>query len=62
MGNRVHVWTVDQTSDIDLCAESGVDAIISNRPKAVLARLGRDGTAPAAAARPGVVELNPDSP
>jgi glycerophosphoryl diester phosphodiesterase len=62
MGNRVHVWTVDQTSDIDLCAELGVDAIISNRPKAVLARLGRDGTAPAAAASPGVVELNPDSP
>ena len=43
MGNRVHVWTVDQTSDIDLCVELGVDAIISNRPKAVLARLGRDG-------------------
>jgi glycerophosphoryl diester phosphodiesterase len=46
MGNRVHVWTVDQPSDIDLCVELGVDAIISNRPKAVLARLGRDGTAP----------------
>lgn len=42
MGNRVHVWTVDQSSDIDLCVELGVDAIISNRPKAVLARLGRD--------------------
>ncbi|ACU69190.1 Glycerophosphodiester phosphodiesterase [Catenulispora acidiphila DSM 44928] len=62
MGNRVHVWTVDQPSDIDLCVELGVDAIISNRPKAVLARLGRDGTAAAAAARHGVVELNPDSP
>ena len=23
MGNRVHVWTVDQTSDIDLCVELG---------------------------------------
>jgi glycerophosphoryl diester phosphodiesterase len=43
MGNRVHVWTVDQASDIDMCVELGVDAIISNRPKAVLARLGRDG-------------------
>ena len=45
MGNRVHVWTVDQASDIDLCVELGVDAIISNRPKAVLARLGRDAAA-----------------
>jgi glycerophosphoryl diester phosphodiesterase len=62
MGNRVHVWTVDQPSDIDLCVELGVDAIISNRPKAVLARLGRDGTAPPATARHGVIELNPDSP
>nr|WP_323747486.1 glycerophosphodiester phosphodiesterase [Catenulispora rubra] len=62
MGNRVHVWTVDQPSDIDLCVELGVDAIISNRPKAVLARLGRDGAAPAATARHGVIELNPDSP
>ena len=62
MGNRVHVWTVDQPSDIDLCVELGVDAIISNRPKAVLARLGRDGAAATAAARHGVIGLNPDSP
>ena len=45
MGNRVHVWTVDQPSDIDLCAELGVDLIITNRPRQVLQRLGR-GTAP----------------
>jgi glycerophosphoryl diester phosphodiesterase len=62
MGNRVHVWTVDQPSDIDLCVETGVDAIISNRPKAVLARLGRDGAAPPAATRPGSAGVNPDSP
>jgi glycerophosphoryl diester phosphodiesterase len=62
MGNRVHVWTVDQPSDIDLCVETGVDAIISNRPKAVLARLGRDGTARTAALRPGSGAPNPDSP
>jgi glycerophosphoryl diester phosphodiesterase len=62
MGNRVHVWTVDQASDIDLCVELGVDAIISNRPKAVLARLGRNGAAAPGAARRGVVELNADSP
>ncbi|MBS2538765.1 glycerophosphodiester phosphodiesterase [Catenulispora sp. NF23] len=62
MGNRVHVWTVDQATDIDLCVELGVDAIISNRPKAVLARLGRDGTAHPAAARPGAAGLNAESP
>ena len=38
-GNRVHVWTVDQPSDIDLCAELGVDAVITNRPRHVLERL-----------------------
>ena len=61
MGNRVHVWTVDQPSDIDVCVEAGVDAIISNRPKEVLARLGRDKPGPAAAARPGVGGVSPDS-
>jgi glycerophosphoryl diester phosphodiesterase len=34
-GNQVHVWTVDQPQDIELCLELGVDAIISNRPAAV---------------------------
>ena len=62
MGNRVHVWTVDQPSDIDLCVELGVDAIISNRPKAVLARLGRDGTTASAATHRSAVGPNPDSP
>jgi glycerophosphoryl diester phosphodiesterase len=59
MGNQVHVWTVDQTTDIDLCVELGVDAIISNRPKAVLARLGRDGAAPADGARPHFISGEP---
>ena len=40
-GHRVHVWTVDDDADIDLCIEQGVDAIISNRPGHVLRRLGR---------------------
>jgi len=40
-GHRVHVWTVDDDADIDLCLELGVDAIISNRPGHVLERLGR---------------------
>ncbi|CAL9476678.1 putative glycerophosphodiester phosphodiesterase 1 [Streptomyces sp. enrichment culture] len=40
-GHQVHVWTVDEPGDIDLCVELGVDAIITNRPRAVLDRLGR---------------------
>lgn len=40
-GSAVHVWTVDQDADIDLCISLGVDGIITNRPAAVLARLGR---------------------
>lgn len=40
-GHRVHVWTVDEMTDVDLCVELGVDAIISNRPGRVLRHLGR---------------------
>ena len=40
-GHQVHVWTVNESDDIDLCVELGVDAIITNRPRAVLRRLGR---------------------
>ncbi|MBN0043213.1 glycerophosphodiester phosphodiesterase [Streptomyces actuosus] len=40
-GHRVHVWTVNDAEDVDLCADLGVDAIITNRPRAVLQRLGR---------------------
>ncbi|MFF4015627.1 glycerophosphodiester phosphodiesterase [Streptomyces sp. NPDC001843] len=40
-GHQVHVWTVNEPEDVDLCAELGVDAIITNRPLAVLHRLGR---------------------
>ncbi|WUH92306.1 glycerophosphodiester phosphodiesterase [Streptomyces sp. NBC_00433] len=38
-GNRVHVWTVDDPADVELCARLGVDAIITNRPRQVLAQL-----------------------
>jgi glycerophosphoryl diester phosphodiesterase len=38
-GGRVHVWTVDEIDDVDLCAGLGVDAIITNRPDTVIARL-----------------------
>jgi glycerophosphoryl diester phosphodiesterase len=40
-GQRMHVWTVDEPADVALCADLGVDAIITNRPGAVLAQLGR---------------------
>ncbi len=40
-GHQVHVWTVNEPADIDLCVGLGVDAIITNRPRAVLDRLGR---------------------
>lgn len=34
-GNAVHVWTVNATADIELCTDLGVDAIITDRPRAV---------------------------
>ncbi|WP_189931727.1 glycerophosphodiester phosphodiesterase [Streptomyces aurantiogriseus] len=41
VGHQVHVWTVNEPEDVDLCVELGIDAIITNRPRAVLRRLGR---------------------
>ncbi|MET9593342.1 glycerophosphodiester phosphodiesterase [Streptomyces sp. NPDC006516] len=40
-GHRVHVWTVNEPEDVELCAALGVEAIITNRPKQVLSQLGR---------------------
>lgn len=40
-GHQVHVWTVNEPQDVDLCAGLGVDAIITNRPRAVLRQLDR---------------------
>jgi glycerophosphoryl diester phosphodiesterase len=39
-GHEVFVWTVDDDEDIARCLELGVDAIISNRPRAVLDAVG----------------------
>jgi glycerophosphoryl diester phosphodiesterase len=35
-GHEVFAWTVDEPADIALCLDLGVDAIISNHPRAVL--------------------------
>ncbi|NKQ28409.1 glycerophosphodiester phosphodiesterase [Streptomyces galbus] len=40
-GHGVHVWTVNEPADVELCVGLGVDAIITNRPRAVLRQLGR---------------------
>jgi glycerophosphoryl diester phosphodiesterase len=40
-GNQVYVWTVNAPRDIDLVIDYGVDGIITDRPRAVLDRLGR---------------------
>ncbi|QEU93230.1 glycerophosphodiester phosphodiesterase [Streptomyces kanamyceticus] len=42
-GHQVHVWTVNEPEDVELCAELGVDAIITNRPKQILSQLSRLG-------------------
>ncbi|MFI2431729.1 glycerophosphodiester phosphodiesterase [Streptomyces sp. NPDC018693] len=38
-GHQVHVWTVNEPEDVTRCVELGVDAIITNRPRAVLRQL-----------------------
>ena len=40
-GHRVHVWTVDDPEDVELCLRLGVEAIITNHPRQVLDQLGR---------------------
>ena len=38
-GRQVHVWTVDEPTDFDLCLSLGVDAVITNRPRRMRAEL-----------------------
>lgn len=38
-GRRVHVWTVDDPADVEVCLASQVEAIITNRPREVLAQV-----------------------
>jgi glycerophosphoryl diester phosphodiesterase len=39
----VYVWTVNTPEDVELCRRAGVDAIITDRPGAVLNLLDRGG-------------------
>jgi glycerophosphoryl diester phosphodiesterase len=38
-GNSVYVWTVDEPADVEFVLGLGVDAVITNRPGAVVERL-----------------------
>ncbi len=38
-GHEVHVWTVNEPDDVERCLASGVDAIITDRPAAVIAQV-----------------------
>ena len=33
---RIHVWTVNTTADLDLCAAAGVEAVITDNPRMAL--------------------------
>jgi glycerophosphoryl diester phosphodiesterase len=38
-GHAVHVWTVNSTADLHLCATLGVDAVVTDKPAKALKRL-----------------------
>lgn len=38
-GHQVHVWTVDEPEDVELCVRLGVHSVITNRPAEVRAQL-----------------------
>ncbi len=40
-GHQLHVYTVDELADVDMCVRLGADALITNRPADVLQHLGR---------------------
>jgi glycerophosphoryl diester phosphodiesterase len=46
-GHEVHVWTVDDPADFELCLSLGVDAVITNRPREMRRALGGTAAAPA---------------
>ncbi|GGF47849.1 glycerophosphoryl diester phosphodiesterase [Marmoricola endophyticus] len=44
---RLHCWVVNTEEDVELCADLGVEALISDRPGQILRYLERDGAGPA---------------
>jgi len=38
-GRRMHVWTVNEPADLDLCVDLGVEAVITDNPAATLRHL-----------------------
>jgi glycerophosphoryl diester phosphodiesterase len=42
-GRRMHVWTVNNEADLDLCLELGVRAVITDRPAYILDLLDSQG-------------------
>jgi glycerophosphoryl diester phosphodiesterase len=40
-GRDIHVWTVNNDRDLELCLDAGVKAVITDRPAYLLERLGR---------------------
>ncbi len=38
-GRRIHVWTVNSPADVDLCVETGVEAVITDSPSMALRHL-----------------------
>ena len=46
-GHPVHVWTVDEPEDFELCLSLGVDAVITNRPRAMREALSAHVSSPA---------------
>jgi glycerophosphoryl diester phosphodiesterase len=51
-GHEVHVWTVDEPADVELCQRLGVDAIITNRPRRVRQQVQHAGSAEHGRGRP----------
>jgi glycerophosphoryl diester phosphodiesterase len=45
-GKEVHVWTVNRSADMDLARDLGVDVIITDHPRELLRRLGREAPTP----------------
>jgi glycerophosphoryl diester phosphodiesterase len=43
-GKEVHVWTVNEARDMDLVRDLGVDVVVTDHPRRLLRRLGREAS------------------